>query len=47
VNEIPIKDKKVSKVGNSYCFFIPKPLINNGIIDPDKTYDIAITTPGD
>jgi len=39
---IKIKRVKVSKIGNSYFFRIPKQYIDNETIEPDKDYNINI-----
>ena len=46
IKKMKIIKAKIIRTGNSYAFTIPKAYINNGVIDPNKEYDIEIITDG-
>lgn len=39
---ITIFNRKPAKMGKEYIFKIPRDMINEGVIDPDKFYEIRI-----
>lgn len=39
---IRILDKKLAKSGPDYMIILPRNYIKNGIIDPDKIYDVYL-----
>ena len=41
-----IKDARPIKIGNSHYFNIPKPFIDNEVIDPNKRYNLEISDNG-
>ena len=38
-----IKNRKLSKTGNSYCFTIPMQYIKDELIEKTKEYNITVT----
>ena len=40
---VTIRDAKPFIAGNSYVITIPKHFINNGQIDPEKSYSVELT----
>ena len=38
-----LKNKKLSKIGTAYCFFVPKALVEAEVMSQEKRYIVEIS----